>query len=102
MHVKTFDNVTNAQTGAAININHPPRQIRPTKSVEAVLTGTFGSITTAIEVSPDGSTDWGQVAVGSAGDDVVRAETAAPFVRIVTTGTGTPYDVDVYVGRLAT
>lgn len=99
MHVRTLDNVSNAQNGASIDIRNPPRQISASKKVEVGFTGSMTGVTPNIQASFDGS-DWFTLVAGSAADTYLSGETSAPFCRVVTTGTGGPYTADFFAGRL--
>ena len=100
MHVKILDNVSGAQNGASIDLNSPLAQVRAVKRVEVAMSGTITSITPALQISFDG-TNFVEAAIGSAADTYLAIETSAPFCRVVTTGTGGPYDADMYIGRVA-
>lgn len=101
MSIKALDDVTGAQTSGAISAA-PQRTTTLSRGevflVEVLLTGTIAAITTALQISTDNS-NWIQLAIGAAGDARVSGETAAPYMRVVTTGTGGPYDADVLIGR---
>lgn len=103
MSIKALDQQTGAQTSAVFNIGPVGGDALQTEQkrmrIEAFVTGTIAGITTAIEGSSDG-TNFSQIAIGSAADTLVAVGSSnAPYVRVVTTGTGGPYDVDLEVAR---
>ena len=103
MTIKVLDDQTGAQTSSVFNVGPVGGDALQTQAermrIEAYVSGTFTDIVVNIEGSVD-ATNWSDLATGSAGDSLVSVGSSnAPYVRVVTTGTNGPYDVDLEVSR---
>ena len=105
MAIRILDNVTGAQTSDPVNINPPNATALQNrgiaKTLEAFATGTFTGNTLQIQTTHDSglaTADWISGTAGGSGIKTVNTgKTGACYARVVTTGTGGPYSVDLVI-----